>query len=314
MQVSDTILPTLKAFEHRAVQLDTFPAILNFDLTADSVSLQYKVNFSSGDTIESSHGNIDFRVNNKLCFTYILSNYYAYDDGLAEYSAGLVDPGNELAYRFDMKTNSQDTINGVFINFPAFTGTSANSLDFFILDDNDGKPGNILYEQSIDIVLNAGNEFKLNTLIEGVIVQNAFYIGYREPSTGSVQIGLDKSNDTGNQMYYRLTENGQWQLNDRVTGSLIIRPRFGIAPVVTSVYESQHPVSIYPNPNRGEFYVKGPIEQLRVISITGQPVNTAIEDVGDNKRVNVTTAATGLYIVQYKSGSKVFTEKIFITK
>lgn len=309
---------TVGSRELREVLIATLPLPTDkrfFDPTAQGIELSMTLHLVSGDSI--FYDPIDFHWNDTLRVKYFLDSVYAYDDGVAEYSAGLVDPGNELAYRFDNVHAGKDSIiNGVNIYFPSFTGvTSANNLEFFILDDNNGNPGNVLYEQTIDISLTSMNQFMVvDSLYEGVIVQDVFYIGYREPSTGRVRIGLDKSNDTGDQMYYRLSENGQWQQNDRVTGSLMMRPRFGPATVNTSIQETLKPVSIYPNPNRGEFYVKGSFDQLRVLSITGQPVNTSIEDLGDTKKISVATASAGVYIVQYKSATRIYTEKILITR
>jgi hypothetical protein len=295
-----------------------------FNPEAQGIELTIKLWLDSGDepyisdTTDYSlnYEPINFQINDTLSVNYSLGSVYAYDDGIAEYTAGLVDPGNEVAYRFDNVHAGQDSIlNGAYVYFPSFAGvTNASSLDFFIMDDDNGKPGNKLYEQSIDFSLTPDNLFTEINFFEGAIVDDVFYIGYREPAAGSVRVGLDMSNDTGDKMYYRLTENGAWLLNDRVTGSLMMRPRFGPGTINTGVEEAKKPVAIYPNPNYGEFYVKGPFEQLRVINITGQPMNTVIEDYGTEKHVRVSATSTGIYIVQYTSGSKLFTEKILISK
>jgi hypothetical protein len=317
---------TLEPFELSQVFTTTRPDssdISMFDPAAKEIELSITLWLRSGDNQPSSndyspfiYDSIDFRWNDTLSVNYSLGSVYAYDDGIAEYTAGLVDPGNEVAYRFDNVHAGQDSIlNGAYVYFPSFAGvTNASSLDFFIMDDDNGKPGNKLYEQSIDFSLTPDNLFTEINFFEGAIVDDVFYIGYREPAAGSVRVGLDMSNDTGDKMYYRLTENGAWLLNDRVTGSLMMRPRFGPGTINTGVEEAKKPVAIYPNPNYGEFYVKGPFEQLRVINITGQPMNTVIEDYGTEKRVRVSATSTGIYIVQYTSGSKLFTEKILISK
>lgn len=316
-QQVQTLPPTtfdgIGALERKLVTLKFKPDLSPLT-SADSIFINYTMTLVTGDNdVGLDYGPIDFYANDTLRQSFTLKDYYAYDDGVAEYSAGLVDSRNEMAYRFIMKANS-DTINGVFLNLPPFTGgTAASSIDFFILSDVDGKPGNLLYEESIPITQNSGSEFTEYPFAEGTIVKSTFYIGYREPITGSVRIGLDKSNDSGENMYYRLSETSQWQQNDRVTGSLMMRPRFGFGEIYSNVAEEQKPVSIYPNPSNGEFNVKGAFDQLRVISTTGQPINTTIENDGDNKRVQIVTSP-GIYIIQYRSGAKIYTEKILITK
>jgi hypothetical protein len=92
----------------------------------------------------------------------------------------------------------------------------------------------------------------------------------------------------------------------------MIRPRFGEAPVITGVEDEPNPVSIYPNPNRGEFYMKGPVDNLQIITLTGQSVGFRVEQQPDAKKIIIQGTAPGLYIVRYRSGSKVYTNKILI--
>jgi hypothetical protein len=310
---SDSVLPTIGAFEKRIIQLEMLPPLSNFNSTADSIYFQYEINYEGNDTIQASFSDIDFRINAKKTFGYVLSDYYAYDDGDAEYMAGLTVNGNQLAYRFDMLTTEQDTISELSIHFPYFAGTNATSMRVFVMDDENGEPGNILYEETVFISQAANNEFLEIPLTEGVVVKDTFYIGYQEPFTGDVRIGLDKSNDSGDRMFFRQNASSTWS-TDWITGSLMIRPHFGKGIVITGITEESNPVSFYPNPNAGEFYVKGNAEQLHLYTITGQPVGFSVEDFGEEKRIRVSSVPTGLYIVRYKSGAGIFTEKILIRK
>ncbi len=316
---------TIQAHELREVVIATLPDpndVSLFDPAATGIEFTMTLLLNSGDNKlltdpESDYSviyePIDFRWNDTTRISYFLDSAYAYDDGTAEYLAGLTEFGNQLAYQFVMKTTGQDTISELSVYFPYFAGVSAGSVEFFILDNENGKPGNIKYEQTVDVIRTANNEFTNIPLFEGVIVQDTFYIGYREPFSGRVRVGLDKSNNTGDRMYFRRTESGSWS-NDWITGSLMIRPYFGEAEVVTSVPEVRNQVSLYPNPNTGEFYVKGTADHLQVITMTGQQVSFTVEDVGGEKRINLTTVPSGLYFVRYKSGTRVFTEKIVIRK
>lgn len=315
---SAVIAPSINPFERRIIQTAQVPDFSNFDPSADSIFINYNITVRGDDTIRLDFGAIDFRVNDTLDFKYSASDYYAYDDGIAEYAAGLTTTGNRLAYGFAMKTNSQDTINGLFIYFSNFVGEHSSTVEFFILDQDNGLPGAVLHEQLVSVTPKPNNEFSFTPLFEGefekgVIVKDTFFIGYRQPTGASIRIGLDKSNNTGHMMYDNT--NGSWIQNDRVTGSLMIRPRFGFGEVViTGLPEVPKPVTLYPNPNRGTFYMKGVVDDVQVINITGQAVELVSEDLGEEKRITIPGASSGLYIVRYKSGARIFTEKIFITK
>jgi hypothetical protein len=257
---------------------------------------------------------VDFRLNDVLTYNYKLTNYYAYDDATAEYSAGLTQPANQLAYRFDMKTNAKDTINGLYIHYPLFAGSSPTSMKFFILKDEGGVPGAVLHEELIPVSRTTNNEFITINLQQGVPVQGSFFIGYTEPVNGHVRIGLDKSNDTGNRLFYRSSEFiDTWSINDRVTGSLMIRPRFGTAKdVVTGLPETNQLISLYPNPNNGEFYVDNQITVLGIVNITGQSVGFSSEESGDKKRITLATPVSGVYLVKYQHRAGISATKIYI--
>lgn len=309
-------LPSLPSLERSTYQLVNLPDASNFDPLADSAEVVATIAFNSGDNDEdyfSRYEPIDFLLNDTLTHTFQSSNYYAYDDGIAEYAAGLTTTGNRLAYGFAMKTTSQDTINGLFIYFSNFVGEHSSTVEFFILDHDNGLPGEVLHEQLISATPKPNNEFSFTELTQGVIVKDTFFIGYRQPTGASIRIGLDKSNNTGHMMYDNT--NGTWIQNDRVTGSLMIRPRFGFGEVViTGLPEVPKPVTIYPNPNRGTFYMKGVVDDVQLVNITGQAVELVIEDLGEEKRITIPGSSSGLYIVRYRSGARIFTEKILITK
>ncbi|HEY3430199.1 MAG TPA: T9SS type A sorting domain-containing protein, partial [Cyclobacteriaceae bacterium] len=307
------ILPSIEPLEKRMLTLSQKPDYTAL-ASADSIVTDLTVVLETGDSVNTGFEPIDFYVNDTLRQSYRLTDYYAYDDGTAEYAAGLTTAGNHMAYKFEMKTPGQDTIKAVSFYFPYFAGTSATSMAFSILSNDNGMPGDVLYEQTIDIEQTANNLIREISLFEGVIVQGTFFISYREPATGKVRIGLDKSHDTGDRMYYRLTDTSPWQVNDRVTGSFMMRPKFGHAIVpTTGLPEEEHPVVIYPNPSNGDFYLKGLVDNIHILTITGQPVAFTMEEQGDEKKVNMATVSRGVYILTYRSGQKVYTEKLIIT-
>jgi hypothetical protein len=308
--------PSIESLTRKTFPINDLPESTEFIQEADSVKIFVKIGAFSGDNSTDyapRYDPINFLLNDTLTNTYKLTNYYAYDDGVAEYSMGLTQGANQLAYRFDMGTNAKDTINAVSIHYPHFAGESSNTINFFILDDNNGEPGELLYEESIPVFRNNNNVFILDSLEQGVEVEGAFFVGYTQPFSGNVRIGLDKSHDTADKLYHRASEETAWELNDgRIVGSLMIRPHFGKAGIVTSIPEEKNQISVYPNPNDGDFYVKGSTRVLGIINITGQPVDFSLEEFGDQKRISLTNPASGFYIVKFQNGARISSAKICV--
>ncbi len=330
----DGNLETLIQFEplqmltHSTQPIELLPETSTFAAPdADSTKVYVKVLIDGGDNKPADdyydrYIPIEFRSNDTLEHTFILSNYYAYDDGVAEYSAGLAAQGNQLAYRFVIPEGTPDAecvLNGAYIYFPFTRSTVPPNMQLFIFNDKAGKPDSAsIYSLTVPVTRTANSLFSEITFTKGVQVRDTFYIGYLETQTGGsdhIRIGLDTSHDTGQHLYYRTTVYHQWQPNDKVVGNFMIRPRFGEAiPIVTGTEEGQlNPVSIYPNPSRGEFYMKGPVSEVQIITMTGQPVNFSLENLQENKKITLQGAAPGLYIVRYRSGTKVFADKILVT-
>jgi hypothetical protein len=301
--------------------IDVLPDASIF-VPADSSKIFIKLGANIGDmkdTVDyfSRYDPIDFRSNDTTSHTFTLSNYYAYDDGIAEYAMQQVAQGNQFAYRFVMDEDiEQDIINGAFIYFPFAAGKVPPDMQIFIFRDKGGKPDSAwVHRQTIPVTRTANNLFTEINFSQGVIVQDTFYIGYLETETGGperIRIGLDASHNTGNQIYTRNTVYHEWLQNDLLEGSVMIRPRFGYAPVVSGIEDNPNPVSIYPNPNKGEFYMKGRVDNLQVIALTGQSISFRVEQMQDTKKVMLQGTAPGIYIVRYQSGSKIYTHKILV--
>ncbi|HET9054672.1 MAG TPA: T9SS type A sorting domain-containing protein, partial [Cyclobacteriaceae bacterium] len=316
-------IAALPSRQHAVRPVHALPDIAGFNVPADSATVFVKINVNSGDMDDeidyfARYEPINFLLNDSVSRTFTLSDYYAYDDGVAEYAMALEKQGNQFAYRFVLDDDvTQDTLNGLHIYFPFAGGPAPQTLQIFVFPDKAGKPDSMwVYRQTIPVTRTANNRFTEISFTEGIIVRDTFYIGYLETETGQaerVRIGLDASHDTGHHMYYRNTVYHQWLLNDQLEGSAMIRPRFGTAPIITGVEGGErNPVSIYPNPARDVFYMKGPVNHVQVFTLTGQPVTITVEQMPDTKKIMLSGAAPGLYLVRYRAGSSIYTGKLLV--
>lgn len=321
------------AREHRSVRMDTLPDIHDPqqfppDPGIDSTLIRLTLALQTRDDIPiepDSNGDytpnyrpIRFTVNDTLTADYVLSSYYAYDDGVGEYGAGLIEPGNLVAYQFEIDTTyglKQDTLVGFDISFPPYAITSNQTVDFYIYHDDGGVPGEQWLRIPSRRVLRKGvNEFQRIEFLPALLIDEPkFYIGWKEPLAGEVVVGLDVSNDTGDRIYVNTT--GSWYQNEDVRGSLMLRPVFGSGVVDTRVGVEEAEIAssaLYPNPNHGTFYIDGQPEDISIISLTGEPVSFSSQRQPLRTEIRIHSSHPGLYIARYLAGGKLKTEKIII--
>ena len=171
-----------------------------------------------------------FRSNDTLRADYWLKDYYAYDDGLADYSVALTAFGNRAAYLFEMLTAEPDTLVGFDIYYPDYGVPSNLIVDFTVYNDIDGLPGIPIYTLPSYSISRNGTKFKEIRFGEQFLVKDKFYIGWKAPVGGTFKIGLDTNNDSGSKLF--VNTNGFWFQSTDVIGSVMIRPVFGMVTLL----------------------------------------------------------------------------------
>jgi hypothetical protein len=335
INITDNVI---QANEHKTIRLDTLPNLndpLQFPANMDSTLIRLTVALQTKDDIPQNnkppiepdstgdytpnYKPIKFANNDTITTDYVLSSYYAYDDGKAEFAAGLIQAGNLIAYEFDLAEGiKQDTLLGFDIYFPPFGMTSNQTVDFFIYHQKDSTglpkdepwlriPARVISRKGI-------NEFQRIKFIPALLIdEKKFYIGWKQPVSGKLVVGLDISNDTGDKMF--VNTNNYWYLNNTVTGSLMIRPIFGsgFVDAQVGVEEEKLEFAIYPNPSQGSFYIQGKVDQLQILSSTGQPVPFDKEESDERIFVQLHQPA-GLYVVRCTSNKTTKSYKIIVAK
>jgi hypothetical protein len=181
------------------VQLSHTADLTGLDPDADSAHVYFRVKIESGDNVpineigdyDPKYTPIDFRVNDSVRMLNHLTNYYAYDDGTAEYGIGLNQPGTEVAYLFNMVTPDPDTIVAIDLYFPRFGDESSQSIQLLILNDLSDDASSILYQETIPVLRSEQNRFIRHTLITNTTgVQGSFYIGWSQTVAATIAAGL----------------------------------------------------------------------------------------------------------------------------
>ena len=327
--VTDTIksdVPLLyKQFLTLSFRQKSMPNLTPFSLEKDSLNIKLDFYLNAGDqdikrlvgsTIQGDwdttvYKGLLFKRNDTLSTNYILSNYYAYDDGSAEYGAKINGIGTQLAYQFDMKTTKSDTVVAFDVYFPRFGDDSNQSIQLLVLNALTGNESDYELRQSVSITRNNRNKFWRAKLSTPIAVKNKFYIGWKLLSNATIPVGLDVNTDSGSKMFVNTA--GDWVQNTSLQGSLMIRPVFGNPgqqQVTTNVAEAilDKP---FPNPTSGIFYLPSNSTQIVVYDLAGKAVEVGAEDFSENVRVTVQNPAPSILLVRYFT-DRWHTEKILI--
>lgn len=284
-----------------------------FNPAADSVEIQLTLSLADeeGTTTPTGFEPFDLRINDTLTQTFRLFGYYAYDDGEAEYAAGLQESQNMIAYQFEMLIDTADVLMGIDAYFPAYPLDDNQSISFLLFEDNNGAPGDVAASILSRIAPAGPNEFVHVTFQPAVLItEKRFWLGWRQPLTGEVLIGLDRDNDTGDKIW--VNTGGTWYQNQDVRGSLMLRPVFGpgdLDPI--SGIEDEKIFSIYPNPSSGHFYIDGSFDRASLTSISGQQVPLTSYSEGERTRIEV-HGSKGFYLLRIESRGKTEIHKIVI--
>ena len=303
--------------------MEHVPKPLHFDGNADSVTVSLKVQLFTGDTFKpnneyaddydpAKYKPLDFRSNDTLRADYILNDYYAYDDGFAEYAIGLTAFGNRAACLFEMLTDQPDTLIGFDIYYPDYGVPGNLTVDFTIYNDVGGVPGTAIYTlPSYTIQKRGPNKFDTVRFVDAKpLVEGKFYVGWKAPVGGVFKVGLDTNNDAGSKLF--VNTNGSWYPNTDFTGSVMIRPVFGGGKIISGIEEEKLQSQIFPNPSDGNFFVPRNFEILMISNITGKSIPFTTQDQGENQKVTLTHTSPGLYILRLQKDGKLFSAKIVI--
>ena len=267
-----------------------------FDPGADSISLilETKMFINSGDSA-NWFDKYDFRSNDTTSSFTILADELAYDDGSAEWGAGLSQKSGKLAYRYVIPKN--DALTSLKIYFPDFAPSSAGKTFTLIVWDDllPDRQGRLLTEQHIVQKSSMLNEFTTYTFGRPVAVSDTFYVGYEQSVNDFFPIGLDKFGraEDGN-VFINL--DGVWEQSNVIEGNLMIRPVFGFKKAVGIEDELFKGIMIYPNPNRGDFVIKGEFDIAILMDVMGNEL-MQVEPRGFETQVIILNRSSGLYLL-----------------
>ncbi len=313
----------------------------DFEITADipagvlspstnPLNIQAEFIVSTGDNT-SQIPPIDLRRNDTIRSITVLDNYYAYDDGSAEYGAGVNQRFGQVAVRFEV--NESDILTDVLIHITQLERNLIGQTFNLVIWKSIGLPkDSILYKVNVPIrYAEERNGFlsidsilkEVNSLaqFEPVNIEGVFYIGWEQTVNDLMTVGYDRNNDSTSEIFFNV--GNSWSNFDAEVeekGSLLIRPVFGEGDVITGEEpDTQLPVlSVFPNPAQDQLFLKGNLpKQIKIYDAQGRLWHSSkIISLSDQiQKITVENLPTGIYFLKaYYNSGKHITKKVLIQK
>lgn len=291
---NEPLSPILSGYEDRILKTKPIE-VSNLLSNNDSSSIEFLFYIESGD---SSYINQNFRLNDTMRFSASFNNSYSYDDGTAEFAAGLNQKNSELVLKH--MTFTEDTLTHIEIYFPLNLYSSYRSdIELVVYKDIDNENSKILSQFSS---VNFNDDFNLFKLDNPIIVKDSFYIGFKQFENSFLPVGLDKNSNTSEKIYYKVDNN--WFQNNVIKGSLMIRPVFSKSDYVLTNNENKKfkkTISIFPNPSRGIFNLSTKVENISIYSLDGKIIKSA----KNTDRINLQEFRNGYYLIQVEDDNRI---------
>ncbi|KAA0991468.1 T9SS type A sorting domain-containing protein [Dyadobacter aurulentus] len=286
----------------------TAPAIAS---TADSINLVSRFFLTTTDSIP----NLSLKNNDTIVSRVTLKDYFAFDDGSAEYGVQVNQKLGRVATRYVL--TKPDTIGGVRLALVPFNKDIAGqSFTVQFYSNKNGKPDQIIAQRSVPVSYPAKRDgFVDYKLASPVAVSDTFYVGWTQINEQPVTVGFDRNSRLGkSHIFYNLGT--EWIQEKGLNGSIMIRPYLGekAQGVITGNEEVINENVFFPNPNRGKLHWKNEnLKQIEIFSKEGVLTKTFSTIPGRTSQ-DISQLPDGLYLLRASDGKRSFAQKLLIFK
>lgn len=253
------------------------PSLLDGFKNSKGVTLRYR--FRSFLNVGNRN---DIDQNDTISRVTVMTDYYAYDDGSAEFLAGINQNRGQVAYRY--VTNEPDTLTDVHMYVARLNkDLSGQTMIFKIWKNKNGKPDSVLFQKIIavsNIYAPGVNQFvsikealeKVADRFTPLVIKDTVFVGWQQTSDDMITVGLDKNTDSSGEIFSNLSN--EWVQNTEPLGSLMIRPVFGTITTTGITRSRLDPklIKIFPNPNQQQIlHIEGlSLKQIQLLNLQGQ--------------------------------------------
>ncbi|WP_082489213.1 T9SS type A sorting domain-containing protein [Dyadobacter sp. Leaf189] len=291
--------------------LSVKPAPAAISAPGDSIHLLAKFFITTTDTIP----NVNLKNNDTITSRISLTDYYAFDDGSAEYGIQVNQRLGRVAVRYILA--KPDTIGGVRMAIVPFNrDVAGQNFTIQFLSSKNGKPDRVLAQRSAAASYasdrNGFADYRLST---PVAVPDTFYVGWQQINEQPLTVGFDRNSTLGkDHVFYNLGT--EWAKEQSLNGSIMIRPYLGakVLGVVTGREEVATENWFYPNPSNGTISWKAKnLNQIYIYSNDGKLLDTILPK-RDQQSQELRGLKDGIYILKASDGKRSFVQKMLILK
>jgi hypothetical protein len=243
----------------------------------------------------------DFCLANDTCvFEQKFYDYYAYDDGTAEYGYCLNNQFNiaYLAMKFSLRVSDELSAVRMWFNQTKNSENEEAQFNIVVWKDDKGQPGDTLYtsivkqpEPFLDFV-----EYQFD---KKVPVSGDIWIGFQQQGNVQLNIGFDQNTDS--RQFFKFNTQGKWETSI-FKGTPMLRPVFG--EIGLSICCAQPSVSAKLRPNPAKDWVEITNYELRITNaeifdMMGRNVGVhGNTPKGNTVQTNVSHLPAGIYFVR----------------
>jgi len=255
----------------------------------------------------------DFWVANDTCvFEQKFYNYYAYDDGTAEYGYCLNNQHNIAYFAMKFSLRRPDSLSAIRIWFNQTKNSENKDARFTIVvwEDKDGQPGKELYafednqpqfaEQFWDFV-----EYAFDKKIQ---VFGTFWVGFKQHGNVQLNIGFDQNTDS--RAFFRFNTRGIWE-QSVFKGTPMLRPVFGELDLSICCLPPQATTTIRPNPANDWVEImnyKLQISKVEIYDVMGRKMKgEGRKEKGEGVWwLNISHLSAGIYFIKIHKENNTF--------
>ena len=259
-------------------------------------------------TDTTRYNEVDFRANDLVSTKFPLRDFFAYDRGAADYTAGINQRSGQLAVAY--ATPEPAFLTGISIDFSNPRQVD-QVLDLVVWSSLENKP---LYSEEVVIPSKSTAEaLAYFQLKDAVPISGTFYIGYTQFTNDFLQVGLDKTQNFGDRIYYNI--GGGWVQNKDVEGTLLIRPHVRISRNASGENNPKETtLKVFPNPTTDKVTVEGEFSQLQVLDSFGREINLPRISEITGEVLNFRDQLPGLYLIKVIQSTGVQSFRILVKK
>ncbi|RFC53485.1 T9SS type A sorting domain-containing protein [Brumimicrobium aurantiacum] len=254
----------------------------------------------------------------------VFENYYAYDDGTAEKAYGVTGEQGLLAYKFN--AYQEDSLVAIQIHFvPSVVDVSNNLFLLSVWDDNNGEPGDLLFEDEFfyprtPVYKSGRNRFKSYFFPDSskIGVGETFYIGMRQIETERLNIGFDVNNDHSDKIFWSIDGGGSWN-NSSFAGAVMMRP------VVTSKMDYQLGIKTNEIEKVDQAFLLYPNPAHEILNIEGENITQSttfemrdlngrlLKQFSSTTQIDISNVENGIYLInRLEKGQVIKTKKLVV--